>query len=1081
MRGRGSTALSVARDVMPDMSSTAFPLRGVDVRLRRERLSGAAPTVLDDAQRRVVSHRGGPLRVLGGPGSGKTTVLVEAVVDRVERAELTAGQVLVLAPTRLAAARLREQVTARLARTVREPLVRTPQSLAFGVLRRVAARSGGPAPRLISGPEQDLVLRELLAGHAAGAGLPPRWPDELLGALGTRGFRAELRDLLMRAVERGLDPAELARLGLDHGRPEWLAAAQVLDEYLGVTGLATPGAYDPAAIAVTAAAELSADDELLAQVREQARCIAVDDAHEATPAVAELVSVLAGPRGDLLLAGDPDAVTQSFRGADPGLLLGDGPDSPAVVRTVHLTTSWRQGSALRAVTRRVAERIGALGGGGQRDLVPADRLPEGRCEVHVLRSAVHEASFVAELLRRQHLEHGIDWADMAVVVRGGARSATLRRVLTAAGVPVEVPLSELPVRDQPAVVPLLDVLEISLALAAGRPAPLDGERAAALLTSPLGGADAVALRRLRRALRAGELADGGGRTSDELLVAALLDPVRLATVDAGTAAPAHRVARVVAEGTQAAATEGATAEQVLWAIWRGSRLQDAWRRTALAGGQAGARADRHLDAVVALFDAAARFVDRLPGAGAGQFVEHLRGQDIPGDTLAERGAATSSVALVTPAGAAGREWRVVAVAGVQEGVWPDLRLRGSLLGSEHLVDVLTGRPATPRAALAAVRDDECRLLHVAVSRARELLVVTAVRSEDEQPSSYLDLIDPPPEGSVPSARWDAEGQRRLTPAPRPLSLSGLTAALRQTVTDPTAPPGRVDQAAAQLAALAGAGVPGADPMDWYGLEPLSDPRPLRLDDEPPVRVSPSAVDDFDRCSLRWLLSTAGGRSPSSAAQGLGNLVHDLARDFPKADRDELLTELRRRWQVLGLGKGWVGDSERARAERVVGKLADYLAEHSWDLLDVERGFEVPVDLPGGPALVTGRVDRLERDQDGRLRVVDLKTGKRAPAASDLEGHAQLGVYQVAVQHGAFAEGDRTAGATLAQLGSGEKNVKVQHQDALPDGGDWAVDLLGAVASGMAGDTFAATVNDLCERCPLRGSCPAVADGRTVVS
>jgi len=1065
------------------MPSTASldPARGVDVRLRRERLVDAPPKALDEGQRLVVEHRGGPLRVLGGPGSGKTTALVEAVVGRVERGELQAGELLVLAPTRLAAARLRAQVTGRLARTVREPLVRTPQSLAFGVLRRVAARSGGPPPRLISGPEQDVVLRELLAGHAAGDGTPPPWPDDLLAALSTRGFRAELRDLLMRAVERGVGPDELRLLGAEQHRPEWVAAAAVLDEYLDVTGLATPGAYDPAAIASTAAAQLREDDELLAQVREQARCIAVDDAHEATPAVADLVRVLAGPGGEMLLAGDPDAVTQSFRGADPGLLLDDGASGP--VPTVYLTSSWRQGSALRAVTRRVAERIGALGGGAQREQVPVAGLPEGRCEVHVLRSAVHEASFLAELLRRQHLEHGVGWADMAVVVRGGGRSSTLRRVLTAAGVPVEVPLSELPVRDQPAVVPLLDVLEVSLALASGQQPPLDGERAAALLTSPLGGADAVSLRRLRRALRAGELADGGGRTSDELLVAAILDPVRLATVDAGTAAPAHRVARVVAEGALAAAQDGATAEQVLWGVWRASRLQDAWRRTALAGGQAGARADRDLDAVVALFDAAARFVDRLPGAGAGQFVEHLRGQDVPGDTLAERGAATEAVALVTPAGAAGREWRVVAVAGLQEGVWPDLRLRGSLLGSEHLVDVLSGRPSSPRAALAAVRDDECRLLHVAVSRARELLVATAVRDEDDQPSSYLDLLDPPPDtdSARSTARWDGDGQRRLTPAPRPLSLPGLTASLRQTVTDPQAPPGRVAQAAAELARLARAGVPGADPADWYGLEPLSDARPLRLDDEPPVRVSPSAVEEFDRCSLRWLLSSAGGRTPSSAAQGLGNLVHDLARDFPKADRDELLTELRRRWRVLGLGEGWVGDAERARAERVVGKLADYLAEHSWDLVDVERGFEVQVELPDGPAVVTGRVDRLERDREGSLRVVDLKTGKRAPSADDLERHAQLGVYQVAVQRGAFPEGVTTAGATLAQLGSVEKRLKVQHQEPLPDDGDWAVELLGSVASGMAADTFVATVNDLCERCSVRGSCPAVADGRTVTS
>ena len=275
--------------------------------LRRDVLSAEAPPHLDAVQRRVVAYRGGPLRVLGAPGTGKTTTLVEAVVDRVERDGLDPGEVLVLAPTRVAAARLRERVTARLARTVREPLARTPQSFAFGVLRRVAAAADEPAPRLISGPEQDLVLRELLAGHVDGLGARPRWPAELQPALGTRGFRGQLRDLVMRAVERGVDPVALEQRGLEHGRPAWVAAARVLQEYVDVTALAAPGAYDPASITGAAAAALADDPVLLDQVRAQTRFVAFDDAHEATPAVAELVRAVSGHGGELLLAGDPDA------------------------------------------------------------------------------------------------------------------------------------------------------------------------------------------------------------------------------------------------------------------------------------------------------------------------------------------------------------------------------------------------------------------------------------------------------------------------------------------------------------------------------------------------------------------------------------------------------------------------------------------------------------------------------------------------------------------------------------------------------------------------------------------------------
>jgi superfamily I DNA/RNA helicase/RecB family exonuclease len=1108
---------------------------------------------LDASQQAVVDHRGGPLRVVGAPGTGKTTALVEAVVARVERDGLDAGEVLVLAPTRAAAARLREQVTARLGRTVSEPLARTPASFAFGVLRQAAALRGEPAPRLISGPEQDLVLRELLAGHRVGEGAAPLWPHDVRPALATRGFRGELRDLLMRAIERGLDDEELAHLGRRHGRADWVAASQVLNEYLGVTGLATPGAYDPASIAGTAAAELDDDPDLLDRVRARARFVAVDDAHELTPASADLLRLVVGPGGPLLLVGDPDVTTQGFRGADPALLVGatDGLAAPGgEVSTLRLARSWRQGPGLRAVTRRVADRIGVVGGAAHRDVVDRPGEPPatgpGGAQVHVLRSAVHEAAFIAELLRRRHLEDDVAWSDMAVIVRGGSRSATLRRVLASAGVPVEVPATEMPVRDQPAVVPLLDAFEVGLALAgATRPVSLDvdvdaeadvdadvdadgaadfealgAERAVDLLASPLGGADAVALRRLRRALRAEEIAGGGGRTSDELLVVALLDPALLAGVDAATAAPAHRVARVLAAGAAAAGQTGATAESVLWAIWSASRLADSWRRTALSGSASGARADRDLDAVVALFDAAARFTDRLPLARPAAFVEHLRGQEVPGDTLAERASGRDAVALVTPAGAAGLGWRVVAVAGLQEGVWPDLRGRGSLLGSQQLVDLLTGRSADPSAAVRAVRDDETRLFHLAVSRASEQLVVTAVRDEDDQPSDLLDLVDPPPAvlppvmlppavpskallpsnprsgeppapaaaATPPGAGFDPLGQRVMTHAPRPLSLPGLVARLRQAVTHPLAAAdalreAEADAAAAQLARLAAAGVPGADPRDWYALAPITDDGDLRV--EGPVRVSPSRVEEFERCSLRWLLAGAGGRSPSSLAQGLGNLVHEIAADLPDADTATLTAELHRRWDRLGLGSGWAADTERARLTRMIAKLGGYLADQrgTWQLVGVEQPFQAEVDVPGGPVLLTGRVDRLESDAGGRLRVVDLKTGKSAPAADDVAEHAQLGVYQVAVEHGAFTGGEPapSAGAALVHLGTTGVKHKSQQQPPLAESADpdWAMGLLARVGAGMAGGQFPATVNETCTRCPLRSCCPATGDGRRV--
>ena len=477
---------------------------------RAPSLAVAAPR-LDAEQRAAVAHRGPVLRVLGAPGTGKSTTAVEVVVGRVDAGEVEPDQCLLLTSSRLASAALRERVTARLARTSTEPLARTHQSFGFGILRQAAALHGDPAPRLLSGPEQDVILRDLLEGHRRGDSPAPQWPERVHEALTTRGFRGELRDLLMRTVEHGLEPGDLSALGRTHGRPEWVTAAQVLAEYDEVTALSAPGAYDPAWILGAAADLLEDDPEALGRVRDSLRLVVVDEAQEMTAAAARLLQIVSGPGTDVVLLGDPDSAVQTFRGADPRYLatgwtaLGDGP-------TVVLPTAYRLPEVVAGAAALVAPKIGALGGGVQRDAAPGS--PGGRVEVHLLRAVSQEATMVAAELREAHLRGGMPWSDMAVIVRGQGRTATLRRVLMASGVPVAGSATDLPVRDEVAVRPLLALLRVVLDLARGEADTVDPQVAVDTLQSPIGGADAVALRRLRRALRREELAGGGGRSSD---------------------------------------------------------------------------------------------------------------------------------------------------------------------------------------------------------------------------------------------------------------------------------------------------------------------------------------------------------------------------------------------------------------------------------------------------------------------------------------------------------------------------------------------------------------------------------------
>lgn len=1042
----------------------------------RDRAPGVVPGQLDDDQLRAVRARAEVLVVLGGPGTGKTLVAVEAAHDRVRSGECRPDEVVIVGPTRLAAAALRDAVTAGLEGAAAVPLARTVQSLGFSVLRAQAAVEGEPSPYLLSGAQQDLVLADLLAGHAE-SGSGPRWPDRLSEAVTTRAFRDELRDLLMRAVEHGLGPEDLRAAGVEHDRPEWVAAAEVFAEYEAVSALSSPGSFDPAWV-LTAAADLLEEDEgARARALDAVGCVVVDDAQELTAPAARLLGVLAGAGVPLVLVGDPDAAVQTFRGAEPALMV-EGWAGRTVERVV-LRRGYRVPSSVAEADARVVARIGALGGGAQRRWQGAGRS-EGSMIVRVLRSQAQEASYVAELLRRAHLVDGVRWDDLAVVVRGSGRQATLRRVLAARGVPVSSASSDVPLRDQPAVAPLLLLLGLVTDLQRGRRDVPSTEEVLALLTSPLVGADTVAVRRLRRHLRAGELAEGGGRSGDELLVAGAVDPEHMEHLLAGEGgsdvAPLARLARMIDSARTAAPLDGqrwapgVTAEGVLWAAWESAGVADTWRERALAGGPAGARADAALDGVVALFEAARSHEDARPGGGLDSFLLSVAQEEVAADSLADRSPGSGAVALVTPAAAAGRQWRRVVVAGVQEGVWPDLRLRGSLLGSTELVDLVTCRERDLHAARAQVRHDETRMLHVALTRATEGVVVTAVRSEDEQPSPFLDVLDPLPAGA---------GGRDTVEAPLPLDLVGAVARLRQDLVDHELAPA----AAVRLAALRDAGVRGADPDQWWALRDRSDDRPLHEDDER-VRVSPSHLADFDACALRWLLTTSGGRGAGHVSADLGMLIHAVAEDLPDADHATLAAEVEARWAQLGQPPGWVGEQHLRRALTMARWLGDYYAHaraQGWEVAAVEAPFAADV----GRARLAGRVDRVERRaDDGALRVIDYKTGSSKPTGAEIAEHRQLGAYQVALEEGAFHELGRTSGgAALVHLGKvATARGQVQEQPPLSSAEDprWAHEALAQTADGMSASTMAARPEDQrCSTCPVRSSCPAHHEGGTL--
>ncbi|SCG08248.1 UvrD/REP helicase N-terminal domain-containing protein, partial [Streptomyces sp. Ncost-T6T-2b] len=391
----------------------------------------------------MVDHPGGPLLVLAGPGTGKTTTLVESVAARVNRGGDPA-RILVLTFSRKAAVELRDRMAARLGAP--GPQATTFHSYCYALVRAHQDADLFADPlRLLSGPEQDVTVRELLAGQLdlEKEGLAQvRWPDELRACLTTRGFADEVRAVLARSRELGLGPDALADFARRTGRPDWTAAAQFLAEYLDI--LDAQGVLDYAEL-VHRAVLLAERPEVAAELAGRYDAVYVDEYQDTDPAQVRLLHALAGNRGrapeyaqpaekargagaragrTLIAFGDPDQSIYTFRGADVNGIL-DFPDtfrradgSPAPVGV--LTTSRRSGAGLLAATRLLTRRM------------PLTRLPAdtvrahrelhavrdgGRVETYTYPTASTELDNIADLLRRAHLEDGVPWQEMAVLVR----------------------------------------------------------------------------------------------------------------------------------------------------------------------------------------------------------------------------------------------------------------------------------------------------------------------------------------------------------------------------------------------------------------------------------------------------------------------------------------------------------------------------------------------------------------------------------------------------------------------------------------------------------------------------------------
>lgn len=842
----------------------------------------------------------------GIPGTGKTHHLTERAL-RYLTDGLDPARLLILAPTRTAATRMRDAIAAASDRSLSVAPTRAWAAYAFDLLKRAQTRgllTGVEGNlKLLSGPEQDVIIGELLANHAAGIAPGPAWPDSLCEALPTRGFRHEIRDFFDRMAEYDLTAEDVQVLARDYNRPVWAALAQLHTEYRAVRALRAKNAYDPAVLINDACRLLLRNPEFLAEERRRYDLILIDDVQELSPSTYRLLRLITAeePPADaaalaaehpevfaaapeVIMTYSDEAVVQGFRGARPDLVR-TLPESFPHLAERTLTTSYRLPALMMPLLADIRRRLPRYsryvpaaetdGQNGQKppatfgriNTTPADealtwgaadepllhlgadgkildpahyRTAPAGVYKYALSSAQDEANLLAQLLLEDRIYGNRPYRESAIIVRNGADVARIRRVLSASGIPSRTSAALVPVRDEPAVRPFLDALSLLVyarkrgekalnpaVTGAGyealspaeaeeimrkslddviaeenRSNPLNGANSAiTLLTSRLGGASSMDVRRLRQQLRSVELQTGGHRPSDDLLLGALLHPETLPAEGVGRAV--HRIAAVLSAGRKALARPDSTSTEVLWALWEASGLEKTWVAQTRGAGPEADAAHRNLDAMIGLFEAASRFDEQMRGAGAEQFLDFIDAQDLPMDTLAARGVRQDAVEILTPALAAGQSWRTVYVCGLQEGTWPNTTVRGSLLATGDLVDICDARmrrpaPANPahanpdaqaegeqvppariRSYPERVRDtrhDELRMFAVAATRASTRLVLTAVRNEDEAPGEFFDFV-------VPTDAENDSPEVPITRVRRPATLRSLVAELRRTLVE----------------------------------------------------------------------------------------------------------------------------------------------------------------------------------------------------------------------------------------------------------------------------------------------------------
>ena len=945
----------------------------------------------DEQQSEVLEHRSGPVLVTGGPGTGKTAVLRERFARLVEHGA-DPERVVLVTRSRRDRAEARAALMGRLHASLPSLHVLTVHGLAFQVVsRRPAELEYEGTPRVLSADEQFSRVQDLLKGED-----PRDWPA-YGGMLPLRGFADQVRQFILRAQEALLQPDQIAARAEAAGLSGWRELAAFFDRYLHV--LDDEGSVDFAGLVQQAAAAAGQGDPPFDHVL-------VDDYQDATFALERLLAELRPE--SLVVAGDASEHIFSFQGST---------DVP--------------------IRRFLEVQPGAEG----IDLATDHRSTGRSLEAWMADHSSEEHAAAAREIRRIHVEEGVPWRDLAVVVRRqGSHLGGLLRALDDAGVPRVAPEAGISLVAEPATSPLV----LALRWIAGSPAVRDG-LVESVLTSELGGLSPAVARGLVRA----------AAVEDRPAAAALEYETGLTDTEAQQMAELRE---------SLAAAERVSSKSVLDAfklLW--TRLPFA--RSVVAG--SGGPGERALDAVVALADVVARAAER-PDPSVGAFLESLAGSG-PGAPTPIGPERPDAVSVLTAHGTAGQEFDTVLVVGSVEGGFP------SLARPEPMFDLAVLERSISQSERNRLRlEDERRLFRMVVGRARRRVVFLA----SESPAGEAKL-------AVRSRFVDElEVQWRDVPAgpfDDAITSAEAAAAWRRALSDPArSGPDR-------LAAMDGLLALGDDPARWWFQREWTDSiRPLHEH----IRVSYSRLDKLDNCALQYVLAEELGlESRAGYHAWVGNLVHRIIEEceLGEIDRslDGLLAVADERWEPKQFPSLAVSEAFRRLVRSTV--LPGWFEEYGRSPA-VGRELHFEFDFDG--ATVSGYIDRVSKIQTGGTQITDYKTGKSRNAGT-AEENLQLGIYYLAVQHAEeLAPFRPVRGVELAFLRDRDREGQIaraykgftskDHEEYERAMTDRLTELIGRIRDQIETETYRPNPAANCRFCEFKTLCSLWPEGADVL-